>query len=101
MIRVGWHPLASREIFEASEFYDGESPGLGGMFLNEVENALERLKLHPRAGWEDLPEIRRYLIARFPYNIVYRIEEQQPSDRILVLAIAHNKRKPRYWARRL
>jgi len=37
VIRVGWHPLAGSELFEASEFYDEGSPGLGEMFLDEVE----------------------------------------------------------------
>lgn len=101
MTRVSWHPLARRELFEASEFYENESNGLGEAFLDQVQEALDRLRRHPRAGQEVLADIRRFLISRFPYSLVYRIEEDRRHDRIFLLAVAHQKRRPRYWARRV
>jgi hypothetical protein len=63
---VSWHPLARRELFEASDFYDKQSKGLGDIFLDEVQEALGHLKHHPRLGRELLPEVRRFLVLRFP-----------------------------------
>lgn len=39
---------------------------------------------------------RRFLLRRYPYQVVYRVEEEQP----VIIAIAHAKRKPRYWRER-
>lgn len=102
MTPVSWHPLARQELFEASSFYDGESSGLGEVFLDAVEQALEHLRIHPEAGPVVLRQARRYLVARFPYSIIYRCDEEAASrrPRLFVLAIAHHKRRPRYWASR-
>jgi plasmid stabilization system protein ParE len=98
---VSWHPLARRELFEASAYYEGEPEGLGEVFLDEVQQGLEHLKFHPRIGREVLSEVRRFLVSRFPYSIVYRIEKYRRRERIFVLAVAHQKRRPRYWAKRV
>ena len=37
--------------------------------------------------------VRKLRVNRFPYNLVYRIL----SDEVLVLAIAHHRRRPSYW----
>ena len=86
---------------EASAFYQGESEGLGEVFLDEVQQGLEQLKVHQRIGREILPEVRRFLVSRFPYSIVYRIANDRRRERIFVLAVAHQKRRPRYWAKRV
>lgn len=101
MTGISWHPLARRELFEASTFYDGESRGLGEAFLDAVEQALERLRLHPKAGRIVLGETRRYLVHRFPYAVVYRVEEGGGRPQLYILAIAHQKRRPRYWRKRV
>ena len=100
MTPLSWHPLARRELFEASGFYDQESAGLGGIFLDEVDEALDHIKLYPRTGREVLPEVRRWLVSRFPYSIFYHIEKDHERERIFILAIAHQKKRPYYWARR-
>jgi len=41
--------------------------------------------------------IRRCLIKRFPYSILYGIN----VDMIVIIAIAHLHRKPNYWQGRL
>lgn len=95
MTRVAWHPLARRELFEGSDFYEREAR-LGEDFLVQVEKALDQIRRYPRSGPTILGESRRCRLNRFPYNLVYRIE----ADRIFILALAHHKRRPFYWARR-
>lgn len=96
MTLITWHPFARQELFEASEFYEVESPGLGGVFIDAVEQALARLEKFPLTGpilgWE----VRRLGVPNFPYGVVYRFD----LDRIFILAIAHDRRRPRYWAGR-
>jgi hypothetical protein len=36
------------------------------------------------------------VVARFPYSIVYK----QDPDKIVIVAIAHQRRRPGYWQRR-
>lgn len=66
-------------------------------FLATIENAVARIRRHPRSGPLVLGSIRRLSVRPFPYGVIYRIEE----DRIFILAIAHDKRRPRYWAKRV
>ena len=42
-------------------------------------------------------EVRHKLLIRFPYSILHVIE----PDRIRVVAVAHQKRRPGYWNYRL
>ena len=97
MIRVAWHPLAKRELFEAQDFYDARVLGLGDIFLDRVEEAIALIRRYPHSGPSEAPGLRRIKTPRFPYGLIYRLEE----GRIFILALAHEKRKPRYWARRV
>lgn len=74
MTSVSWHSLARRELFEASDFYDAESVGLGNIFLDAVEHGVAVLKAQPGLGTPIRRETRWFVIARFPYSIVYRID---------------------------
>ena len=40
--------------------------------------------------------IRRSLIRRFPYSLLYRVD----PDEIVILAVMHQKRHPAYWLSR-
>jgi len=96
VIRAGWHPLARRELFEDSDFYEREVAGLGDAFLTQVEKAVDQIRRYPHSGPTILGATRRCRVSRFPYNLVYRID----PERIYILALAHHKRRPYYWARR-
>ena len=96
MIRASWHPLAKRELFGALDFYQKRAEGLDEAFLDIIEAVVRRIRRHPRAGVSVFPNIRRVSVSTFPYSVVYRIEE----ERVFILAIAHEKRRPLYWARR-
>lgn len=96
MIRATWHPLAKRELFESQDFYEDRAPGLGAAFLESVEAATAGIRRHPYSGSSVDAVLRHCRIVRFPYRLVYRVEE----GRVLILAVAHDKRRPRYWAGR-
>ena len=92
-LTVDYHPAASAELIEAARFYEARSDGLGHAFLDAVEEALTALRDNPMLGRPDACGRRKWLVRRFPYLIVYRVE--RPI--LHVLAIAHTSRKPNYW----
>lgn len=84
---------------EAADYYDGEVPGLGDDFLAEYDRVLARVAAAPEEG-SPVPGTRprrRMLFDRFPYTVVYR--ELAPG-RVRVVAVAHHRRQPGYWAAR-
>jgi plasmid stabilization system protein ParE len=88
-----FHHLARRELIEAAEYYDRESPGLGVAFLDAVEASVSDILEHPEAGTPMHENVRRRLVQRFPYGLLYALE----GDSVRVLAVAHLKRRPMYW----
>ena len=89
--------IAKREFLDAKSFYDLEQPGLGVKYKSEIEEGLLRIKRFPEAWHIEHAEIHRYLTHRFPYKILYVIE----NDVIVVLAFAHQHRAPDYWIDRI
>lgn len=96
MERVSFHRLARRELGDAALFYDLESPGLGSAFLDEVEHCTRTILEFPEAGRLVIGTVRRRLIRRFPYALLYSVK----AERIRVLAVMNLKRRPMYWAGR-
>ena len=96
MERVSYHRLAQSELNEAAQFYDSESPGLGLAFLDEIERCTQTIVNFPEAGPLIIGTIRRRLVIRFPYALLYSIKQ----DRLRVLAVMNLKRRPLYWVGR-
>jgi len=96
-MKAEFHPRASEEIIETTAYYEGEVPGLGDRFIAEVERIVEVLCDQPNIGQSVGEELRRILLARFPYSLIYSIE----SERIWVIAVAHHRRRPGYWQDRI
>jgi plasmid stabilization system protein ParE len=96
MARVSYHRLARRELNEAAQYYDSESPGLGSAFLDEVERCTQAIMNFHEAGPLIMGTIRRRLVLRFPYVVLYSIK----PDHIRVLAVMNLKRRPMYWVGR-
>lgn len=94
MTTVIFHPLAEQELVEAVDYYEEQKPGLGLEYLEEVEHAVDFLIRYPEAGSIVQGSLRRLVLPRFPYSLLYRILE---NDRIRILALAHHKRRPQYW----
>jgi len=96
MGRGPFHKLAELELNEAAQFYEQETPGLGHAFLNEVERCLQFTSEHPEAGPVVRGQVRRRLLRRFPYALLYSIKPQG----IRILAVMNLKRRPNYWVGR-
>ena len=97
MRQVTFHEEADVEVNEAARYYEGRAPGLGLLFLAAVGEAVKEALANPEAFQLVGDEVRHKLIRRFPYSLLNVIE----ADRIRVLAVAHQKRRPGYWRHRL
>ncbi|OGW13567.1 MAG: hypothetical protein A3G93_10400 [Nitrospinae bacterium RIFCSPLOWO2_12_FULL_45_22] len=90
-------PEAEQEMLEAARYYEAQATGLGVDYLSEVEHAVRTIEEVP-ATWPIIEgELRRRLIRRFPFGILYRIEPEE----IVIVAVAHLRRKPGYWKERI
>ena len=96
MRQISFHRLAERELNEAALYYESESPGLGVIFLDEIERFIEDIAKNPSGGIKLRGPVRRRILRRFPYGILYSAR----AEGIRILAIMHLKRRPMYWVGR-
>ena len=88
---------AEKEVAEAAAFYESCARGLGRAFADEVAKAFRSIASRPRATPVVRGQVRRKLVARFPYAVLFRDD----PDEIVVLAVMHGHRRPGYWKDRL
>lgn len=97
---VRFHPDAAAELDAAALWYETEQAGLGLAFMAEVSKSITTIEEAPNS-WPLVRKqrgIRRFLLARFPFAILFQLD----AVGVLVLAVAHTRRRPFYWrARRL
>lgn len=78
------HPAATEELDAAGEWYDAQRPGLSLELLDAVEEAIARIVERPAAWQRDSVvagrEIRRFVMRRFPFSIVYYVVDDLELD---------------------
>jgi toxin ParE1/3/4 len=94
--RVVLRERAQNDLRSAFEWYERQRPGLGESFLVAVEGRLENVAAFPDANRVVYRQIRRAVVARFPYLIFYIAK----AERVDVLAILHHARNPADWPSR-
>ena len=92
-----FHPEAEEEFISSINYYEECQVGLGRDFAKEIYSAIRDIVEHPKTWPIFYMDIRRRLINRFPYAILYSDE----SKTIYILAIMHLSRDPSYWKSRL
>lgn len=101
-LRFRYHPEARRELDEAVDWYENAASGLGGVFFAEVEAAVRAACDHP-TRWPLFPRVdlelavHRKVLRRFPYSVAWLVG---PAE-IVIVAVAHSKRRPGYWLERV
>lgn len=88
--------VARQEYHEAMEHYQKKSPELSVKFKEFLKRQVEKIRLHPDSWMLVRPRIRKCLGQSFPYDVIY----EQTETSIVILAIAHKRRKPNYWTNR-
>ena len=94
---VRFHPEAQLELDEAIAYYEERSPGVGIDLRKQVESAIPKIQLHPLRWSPSTHGTRRFMLRKFPYSLVYL----EMLDHIWLVAVAHHKRRPGYWQKRL
>jgi plasmid stabilization system protein ParE len=89
---------AAEELTDAVRWYEKCRRGLGGEFFDLINDTLNLVESHPEVGAPAVgnPNIRRLVVPRFPYQVVYRLDPHE----IVILAFAHSRRRPGFWKRR-
>lgn len=96
MTRVTFHVEAEAELVAAAANYERQRADLGLEFIAEVERATRALVVYPKIGHRFSRRLRRVLVRRFPYGLLYRVD----PDTIRIVAVAHVRRRPGYWRHR-
>ena len=88
---------AEEEMTEAAVFYEEASEGLGSDFLDDVQRSIDRLTDYPYSGETINSRLRRTLLLRFPFSLIYAVERNS----IVIVAVAHHARAAGYWRSRI
>ncbi len=90
-------PAALDELRDAAAFYAATANvELGLAFVGEFERAVNVILANPKIGVVFRGALRRYLLRRFPYSVIY----QPTAEELQIIAVAHQRRRPGYWPRR-
>jgi toxin ParE1/3/4 len=96
-MNYSFHPEADEEFVEGVAYYEDCEPGLGLDFSREVYAAIQNAIDYPTMWPEIDADVRRCLVHRFPYGVLYSVEPHE----IFILAVMHLHRDPDYWKHRL
>ena len=95
------HEAAENELLEGAKWYEVQQSGLGEQFVDEYQAAILRILAAPMSfarleTTRSRRNIRRCFLRRFPYFLAFELKD----DEVIVLAVAHTKRRPNYFLRR-
>ena len=90
-------PEAEADLDEACRWYESQRSGLGGEFIEYVEEVFQRICETPELHAVVYRTVRQTLVKRFPYVVCYVLER----DRVDVAAVFHGHRDPTAWKSRV
>ena len=96
-MKVRLHPDARAELRHARTWYYDRSPLTAVAFAHAVDSAVSRIKEAPSSFPLTDHGTRKFVLRRFPFSILYRAGETD----IVIVAVAHQKRRPGYWSARV
>jgi toxin ParE1/3/4 len=94
-------PHAENDVVETADWYDGQRPGLGTDFIEEVLAVFDALEINPLLNCRQHPtkNIRWRYPKRFPYRVIYEVVEE---DRLVIIAaVVHAARHDSVWRNRV
>ena len=99
MPKIVIHPQVYHEIENGRAWYEERAEHLGDDFLGEIDQAIALIQEAPQRWPYCMKKqgIRRFVIHRFPYAIIYR----DSPDLIHIFAVMHMHRRPGYWKDRI
>jgi plasmid stabilization system protein ParE len=89
-----FHPAAEAEFLASAAWYEGRAPSLGVQMREQVHRAIAVLCARPLIGKPLTTTLRQFPLRRFPYKLIYRVGD----GNLRIIAVAHIRRRPGYWA---
>ena len=96
---ISFTAAAANDLRQIQSWYNKESDLLAERFFEALDAALSQVAKNPHRFMLLEEDVRRALMKRFPYKIVFTINEAM--NRVNVIAVIHNARHPRVWKRRV
>jgi|SRR5437773_3260452 len=85
--------VAEREIEETADYYGTQEAGLGFQSVEELNRAIAFILQFPNAWSQISKRSRRCLLRRFPYNVIYPVQQ----DTVTIVTVVHQRRDPKKW----
>ena len=96
MLGSSFHEDARAEFDEVADFYGMERASLGLAFVSAVEKAVDHVCEYPDSCPVIRGRVHKARVRRFPYSVMYSVV----GNKLRVLAVAHDRRRPYYWSGR-
>jgi plasmid stabilization system protein ParE len=91
-----FRPAARREFEDAASTYEAARAGLGGRFVDAVDETIRLACETPQRYRFELRDVQRVRVRHFPYTVYFRVR----ADQLVVLAVFHFRRDPAVWRER-
>jgi toxin ParE1/3/4 len=101
-MKIVFHIAALKEFRDERRYYNARAPGLGDRLIALVDSTLTEIARAPHSFPRDRkhPRARRARIpGKFPHALIFNVIEA--DDVVVLVALEHGRRRPRYWAKRL
>ena len=89
--------LFRSEVEEAVAYFDEQREGLGERFEQDLSDTVTFVIERPLAGKPLSKLVRKFRLHTFSYNVIHAID----ANEIVIIAVAHHRRRPGYWRNRL
>ena len=97
-MRISLSSEAELELVEGAAYYAREANReIAEAFVSEFDRSAKLLGEYPKLGTIWRGRIRRLPLRRFPYSIVYSLNQAE----VRILAVAHQRRRPGFWRGRV
>jgi len=84
--------FAAADIDAVTEFYVRGDRRTAVRFIDDLFNSIALLQVNPRMGKLVEDGCRRFILRRFPFSLIYKIDEIEKQ--IIIIAITHHSRRP-------
>lgn len=95
-MRIIRHPKLAEDIRDVAMHYAEISEKILSSFWNELESIIASIEKNPRSHHYDSCGLRRANLRRFPYHLLYDIEE----DAVFMVVFRHDRRHPDFGIER-
>ncbi|HIP51133.1 MAG TPA: type II toxin-antitoxin system RelE/ParE family toxin [Campylobacterales bacterium] len=84
--------LAQTELEDARTYYNLQQENLGESFKQHIKESVDNIQKYPLLYPKINDDLHRVVVHKFPYSIFYILDE----ERVIMVSIAHQHRKPFY-----